>query len=327
MALTLTTSAEDLRRAAGLLRDGGLVAFGTETVYGLGADATNAGAVAAIFAAKQRPQFNPLICHYASADAAFTHSVPTAHARLLAERFWPGPLTLVLRRTSDCPVALLASAGRDTLAIRVPRGESALALLRLTGRPVAAPSANRSGRISPTTAAHVQEELGDQVDAVVDCGPCPVGVESTVVDLSGPDPILLRAGGVPLEDIEAVIGAVGRFRASEVNEALPSPGLLASHYAPGLAVRLDAEAVGGDEVLLAFGAAVPGTPLCMFQLSTQADPTEAASRLFEGLRWLDREGTRLGAARIAVMPIPPYELGLAINDRLSRAAAPRDLNR
>jgi L-threonylcarbamoyladenylate synthase len=315
-----------LERAAALLRAGELVAFGTETVYGLGADATNERAVAAVFAAKGRPRFNPLICHYPDAEAAFAHVAPTKLARALAAAFWPGPLTLVLPRRPDCPVALLAGAGLDTLAVRVPAHPVAAALLRRVGRPVAAPSANRSGAVSPTTAAHVLDGVGGRIAAVVESGACPVGVESTVLDLSGERPVLLRPGGVALEAIEALAGPVGRGATPGVTAAgengLRSPGMLASHYAPGLPVRLDARSVAADEALLAFGPALPGAGV-VWNLSETGDPTEAASRLFAGLRWLDAEGARRGLRGIAVMPVPEAGLGLAIRDRLERAAAPR----
>ncbi len=314
-----------IARAAGLLRDGALVAFGTETVYGLGADATDTRAVAAVFDAKGRPHFNPLICHYPDADAAFRHVEAPPLAQALAERFWPGPLTLVLPRRVTCPVALLAGAGLDTLAVRVPAGATALALLRQVGRPVAAPSANRSGQVSPTTADHVLAGLDGRIAAVLDSGPCAVGVESTVLDLAAGRPFLLRPGGVPLAAIEAVAGPVGRGitpLAAEAPRTLRSPGLLVSHYAPRLPVRLGATAADAQEALLAFGPAPQGAA-CVFQLSEAGDVIEAASRLFAGLRWLDEEGTRRGLAGIAAMPVPLDGLGLAINDRLERAAAPR----
>jgi L-threonylcarbamoyladenylate synthase len=314
-----------IARAAAILLAGGLVAFGTETVYGLGADATNARAVAAIFEAKGRPHFNPLICHYVDAAGAFGHVVPDPRAEALARAFWPGPLSLVLPRRPDCPVALLAGAGLDTLAVRVPATATALALIGAVGRPVAAPSANRSGQVSPTTAAHVLDGLAGRIDAVIDSGPCPIGLESTVLDLSRPRPFLLRPGGATVEAIEAVIGPVARGIPLAVAEAaggLRSPGLMVSHYAPVLPVRLEATAVACDEALLAFGSALPGAGAC-FDLSSAGDLAEAASRLFEGLRALDRQGQAGGLRGIAVMPVPERGLGLAINDRLRRAAAPR----
>lgn len=325
MTEVLIADDDGVGRAAALLRAGALVAFGTETVYGLGADATNAQAVAEIFAAKGRPHFNPLICHYPDAGAAFRHVAANAFAERLAASFWPGPLTLVLPRHADCPVALLAGAGLDTLAVRVPATPTALALLRAVARPVAAPSANRSGQVSPTTARHVLAGLAGRIAAVLDSGPCPVGVESTVLDLSGSQPFLLRPGGVTVEAIEALIGPVGRGIPHAVAEAartLRSPGLMLSHYAPALPVRLHATSVAGDEALLAFGPALPGAGVT-FDLSPGRDLAQAASRLFEGLRWLDAEGARLHLRRIAVMPVPEAGLGLAINDRLQRAAAPR----
>ncbi|WP_270936668.1 L-threonylcarbamoyladenylate synthase [Falsiroseomonas oryzae] len=317
----------DVAEAAALLRAGELVAFPTETVYGLGADARNGRAVAAVFAAKGRPEFNPLICHVATAEAAFEEVVADARARELAARFWPGPLTLVLPRRLDCRVDLLAGAGLDTLAVRVPAHPLALELLRRVDRPVAGPSANRSGSVSPTTAAHVLEGLSGRIAAVLDGGPCAVGVESTVLDLSSPrGAVLLRPGGVPAEAIEAAIGKVGRrvpASAAEATRTLRSPGMLLSHYAPALPVRLDAVDVAGEEALLAFGPApLPGAG-ALWNLSPAGDLAEAAARLFAGLRWLDAEGRRLGLARIAAMPVPAAGLGVAINDRLTRAAAPR----
>jgi L-threonylcarbamoyladenylate synthase len=325
MTEVLADTPDGIARAAALLRGGALVAFGTETVYGLGADATDATAVAAIFTAKGRPYFNPLICHYASAEAAFADVEAPDVARRLAARFWPGPLTLVLRRRAGCPVALLAGAGLDTLAVRVPAHPTALALLRAVGRPVAAPSANRSGQVSPTTATHVLDGLAGRIAAVLDSGPCAVGVESSVLDLSGGAPVLLRPGGVTREAIAAEIGPVrsGLTPAmAEATRTLRSPGLLVSHYAPVLPVRLNAEAVGADEALLAYGPPPAGAGT-VYQLSAGRDLAEAAARLFDGLRALDAAGPRLGLARIAVMPVPAEGLGLAINDRLQRAAAPR----
>ena len=261
MTETLAADLAGIARATALLRAGALVAFGTETVYGLGADATNPRAVAEIFAAKGRPHFNPLICHYPDADAAFAQVQANAMAQRLAAVLWPGPLTLVLPRRADCPVALLAGAGLETLAVRVPAHETALALLRATGRPVAAPSANRSGQISPTTARHVLDGLAGRIAAVLDSGQCRVGVESTVLDLTMEQPFLLRPGGVTIEAIEALVGTVGRGIPHAVPHAartLRSPGLMVSHYAPDAPVRLNADAVHGDEALLAFGPMLPG---------------------------------------------------------------------
>jgi L-threonylcarbamoyladenylate synthase len=281
--------------------------------------------VAAIFAAKARPSFNPLLSHYPDAESAFSHVAASQLAWRLSEVFWPGPLTLVLPRGKNCPVALLASAGLDTLAVRVPAHSMALALLRAAGVPLAAPSANRSGRVSPTTVEHVLAELGGRIDAVLDSGPSPVGIESTVLDLTGEPPALPRPGGVTKEEIEDVIGPVaegiGPDRLGGAS-GLRSPGLLASHYAPGLPVRLDAVAVGADEGLLAFGHPLAGARIS-YNLSATSDVAEAAARLFAGLRWLDAEGTRIGLQGIAAMPVPETGLGRAIIDRLRRAGAPR----
>ncbi len=314
MTRLLAADASGIAEAAALLRRGELVAFGTETVYGLGADATDAHAVARLFEAKGRPRFNPLICHFPTAEAAWEHVEPSPLARTLAARFWPGPLTLVLRRRPDSPVALLAAAGLATLAVRVPAHETALALLREAGRPIAAPSANRSGRVSPTTAAHVLDGLGGRIAAVLDSGPSAVGVESTVLDATGDRPVLLRPGGVPREAIEAIASPVARPKPGAVN----APGMLASHYAPTMPVRLEATTVAADEALLAFGPPLAGAG-AVFQLSAARDLRESAARLFAGLRALDASGLRA----IAAMPIPDTGLGAAINDRLRRAAAER----
>ncbi len=325
MTEVFAADAAGIARAASLLRDGALVAFGTETVYGLGADATNARAVAAVFDAKGRPHFNPLICHYPDAEAAFAQVEASDLARRLAARFWPGPLTMVLPRRVTCPVALLAGAGLDTLAVRVPAHPVATALLRAAQVPIAAPSANRSGEVSPTTAAHVMSGLGGRIAAVLDTGPCPVGVESTVLDLTGARPFLLRPGGATAEAIAAVVGPLRRGvtpAAAEASRTFRSPGMLVSHYAPALPVRLEATDVAADEALLAFGPPPAGAGL-VYQLSASADLAEAAARLFEGLRALDAEGGRRGCSRIAAMPVPDHGLGAAINDRLQRAAAPR----
>lgn len=308
-----------IARAAALLRAGALVAFGTETVYGLGARAADGEAVARIYEVKGRPSFNPLICHYSSAEAAFRDVLPDAAARALAARFWPGPLTLVLPRREGCAVSLLTGAGLSTLGVRVPAAPAAHALLDSVGEAVAAPSANRSGAVSPTRAEHVLAELGGRIAAILDSGPCAVGLESTVLDLAGP-PTLLRHGGVTREAIEAVIGPIAE--ATTPAAAPRSPGQLASHYAPALPVRLAAASVRADEALLAFGTPLAGAG-AVFQLSERRDLVEAAARLFEGLRSLDAEGGARGLTGIAAMPIPAAGLGAAINDRLARAAAPR----
>lgn len=311
-------TAQSIAEAARLLRDGKLVAFPTETVYGLGGDATNERAVAAIFEAKGRPQFNPLISHVLGAEEAKHFVRWNDTADRLAARFWPGPLTLVLPRREGSPISLLATAGLDTVAIRAPSHPIAQALIRAAGRPIAAPSANRSGAISPTRAEHVAESLGDRVPLILDGGPCLVGVESTVLDLTGPVPTLLRPGGATREAIEAAIGAVAASDALPAgSSAHKSPGQLESHYAPARPVRLNAIGVGADEGLLAFGANVPPGAMLTCNLSPSGDLGEAAANLFAMMRALDRPGI----GRIAVMPIPETGLGLAINDRLRRAAA------
>lgn len=299
--------------AGALIREGRLVAFPTETVYGLGADATNDRAVAAIFAAKGRPQFNPLIVHFAVSAEVERHALMTEAGRRLAQAFWPGGLTLVLRRRDDTAISLLASAGLDTIAVRVPAHDIAHRLLAAAGRPVAAPSANLSGSVSATTAAHVLGSFGAEVALVVDGGPCPIGIESSVVDVSGEVPLLLRPGAVTSEALEAVVGrlAVPGHQAGP----LRSPGLLERHYAPSRPPRLDARTAQEGEILLGFG---PEAPADAANLSRSGDLAEAAANLFAMLRALDRPEF----GRIAVMNIPETGLGRAINDRLRRAAAP-----
>ena len=319
----LAPDAPGIAAAASLIRAGHLVAFGTETVYGLGALATREDAVAAVFRAKGRPASNPLICHVGDAAAAFAIAVETADASRLAAWFWPGPLTLVLRRRAASAVVASASAGGSTVAVRVPGNAAARALLDAVAAPVVAPSANRSGRISPTDAADVIVELGDRIAAVLDTGRCHVGLESTVVDCSvdGQAPTLLRPG---LLSARAIAEALGRDLApAGPAGALRSPGLLASHYAPDRPVRLDATAAAADEALLAFGPDVPRGAAVTVNLSASGDLVEAAHRLFASLRALDREAGRLGLARIAVSPIPGGGPGDAIRDRLRRAAWPR----
>ena len=316
--MRLGPDAVGIAQAADLLREGQLVAFPTETVYGLGADATDEAAVAAIYVAKNRPRFNPLIAHYASTVAAFDDVMPTRHAEPLADAFWPGPLTLVLPRRQHCVVARLAGVGLDTQAVRVPAHLVAQRLLTVVGRPVVAPSANLSGRVSPTTAQHVLEGLDGRIAAVMDGGASAVGLESTVIDLSGDRPILLRAGGITLEELRNVVPDV--IASGAQDPAAPrSPGQLLSHYAPSLPVRLNAAEVGENEGLLAFGRPLPGAK-ALFNLSDAGDLTEAAARLFAGLRWLDAQASASGLEAIAAMPVPQIGLGVAINDRLSRAA-------
>lgn len=312
MTRIVEASSPGIDEAAGLLLTGGLVAFPTETVYGLGADATDDRAVARIFAAKGRPSFNPLICHLPSFEAAAKHVVLHDMAFVLAKRFLPGALTLVLMRRPDCRVSLLASAGLPSLAIRIPAHPIAQRLLERVGRPVAAPSANRSGGITSTSAQHVATSLGDGPDLILDGGPCQIGLESTVLDLSGDHPVLLRPGGVTQEDIEAVTGPV-RLAASD-DAAPKSPGQLSSHYAPSLPVLLNQPRSPAGGVHLGFGD-IDGD----LNLSPTGDLVEAAANLFAMMHQLDRGDVRV----MTIAPIPDTGLGRAINDRLHRAAAPR----
>jgi L-threonylcarbamoyladenylate synthase len=316
-ANTVPASSENISRAAVLLRTGGLIAFPTETVYGLGGDATDGRAVARIFAAKGRPRFNPLIVHVPSLAEAEAIGEFDARARAAARQFWPGPLTLVLRRQAASRVALLACAGLDTVAIRAPAHPVAQELMRQAGRPLAVPSANRSGHVSPTLAAHVAAELGNRVGLILDGGACSVGLESTVLDLSGGAPTLLRPGGVTLETLSALLGDIAL--AGGDPSAPRAPGQLASHYAPTLPLRLGATTALPGEALLAFGREAPAGFAEMLNLSENEDLAEAAANLFALLRRLDRPQF----AGIAVMSIPERGLGRAINDRLRRAAAPR----
>jgi L-threonylcarbamoyladenylate synthase len=308
-----------------VLAAGGLVAFPTETVYGLGADATNAAAVAKLYAAKGRPAFNPLIAHVGDIAAGKALARFDAAAETLAAAFWPGPLTLVLPKSAGCPVAELATAGLDTIAVRVPAHPIARALIARLRRPVVAPSANRSGHVSPTTADHVMADLTERIDLVLDGGPAPVGVESTILACLDGGVTLLRPGGLPRQTIERLLGrpvSEAPVTAGTDEEALLAPGMLASHYAPRATLRLDAHEVRPGEALLAFGPHVPpgaAQAARMLNLSAHGDLVEAAANLFSHLRALDRAGART----IAVMPIPHEGLGEAINDRLARAAAPR----
>ncbi len=318
-----TANAETIAQAAAILRAGGLVAFPTETVYGLGADALSEAAVAAIFKAKGRPAYNPLICHVPDIRSAEELGLFDDRARQVAEAFWPGALTLVVKRNPRSSAAEAVSAGLDTIAIRMPDHELALNLLRETGRPLAAPSANTSGAVSPTTAAHVQRSLGEAVDMILDGGPCRVGVESTVLALTSATPLLLRPGGVTLGSLEASIGPVALHTGESVTkpqeQGLMSPGLLDSHYAPQLPVRLNAGTVGPGEAALAFGTATPDNAGIVLNLSAAGDLDEAAANLFRFLHELDNDQH----TGIAVVPIPERGIGRAINDRLRRAAAPR----
>lgn len=303
-----------IRRAAQALARGDIVAFPTETVYGLGANALDARAVAKVFAAKERPRFNPLIVHVPNLAEAEEYALINDLARRLADAFWPGPLTLVFKRRSTCGIADLASAGLDTIALRAPAHPVAQALIAKAALPIAAPSANRSGRISPTMAAHVEAELGDRPAMILDGGPCPLGIESTVVSVVGGEPALLRPGALPRAAIERALGAP--LVAAKAAERGASPGQLASHYAPHTALRLDATTVRPGESLLAFGGEAPAGARVTLNLSPSGNLEEAAAKLFAALRELDRTG----ASAIAVMPIPLTGLGEAINDRLRRAA-------
>jgi L-threonylcarbamoyladenylate synthase len=305
-----------IEAAARCLAAGGLVAFPTETVYGLGADAGNGEAIARLYAAKGRPSFNPLIAHVADIAAAKRLAHFDAAAEKLATAFWPGPLTLVLPKRNDGGVADLALAGLDSVAVRVPAHPIARALLAAFKSPVVAPSANRSGHVSPTSAAHVLADLRGRIDMVIDAGPCAVGVESTIVGLLG-EPTLLRPGGLPREQIEAVLGAPLAL-APAIDDAPLAPGMLSSHYAPKARLRLDADGARDGEALLAFGPAP--TAGITLNLSPRGDLIEAAANLFSHLRALDASGAR----GIAVMKVPHEGLGEAINDRLTRAAAPKN---
>jgi L-threonylcarbamoyladenylate synthase len=310
--------------AARCLQNGGLVAFPTETVYGLGADASNAAAIARLYEAKGRPAFNPLIVHLSDLEAAQRIAVFHAQAILLAQAFWPGPLTLVLPKAPDCAVAELATAGLDTIAVRVPAHPIARQILRGFGGPVVAPSANLSGHVSPTTAAHVRSDLAGRIDLIIDGGAVEVGVESSIVGCFD-IPMLLRPGGVPRGEIERVLGRTLAQPPDEPdgNSDQPlAPGMLASHYAPRTKLRLNAGRLEAGEALLAFGShAIPGIEAAdVLNLSARGDLNEAAANLFGYLRTLDAKGARA----IAVMPVPHHGLGEAINDRLRRAAMGRE---
>ncbi len=316
----LEADTEAIAAAAACLARGGLVAFPTETVYGLGADATNGEAVARLYAAKGRPSFNPLIVHVPDRADAERLAVFDEAAGRLANAFWPGPLTLVLPKRSPSPISELATAGLDTFALRVPAHPVARDLLRAAGKPIVAPSANRSGHVSPTTAAHVLADLRGRVDLIVDGGPTTVGLESAIVACHDGRPRLLRPGAVAREAIERLLGLPLADGVSDKGADAPlAPGMLASHYAPRTPMRLEAEDVRAGEALLAFGEPLPrGARQArkVLNLSDKRDLVEAAANLFAHLRALDQTG----AEAIAVMPVPRAGLGEAINDRLQRAA-------
>jgi L-threonylcarbamoyladenylate synthase len=311
--------ADSVAAAAAVLRAGGLVAMPTETVYGLAADATSDRAIAALYAAKGRPAFNPLIAHFADVARASSEGEFDDFAQRLAAAFWPGPLTIVAPATKSCRVSLLARAGLDTLGLRVPANRTAQALIAAAGVPLSAPSANRSGQVSPTTAAHVMSDLDGRIDWILDGGPTRLGVESTIVACLGGPPRLLRPGALAQERIEAALGVALLGPAADSDAPL-APGLLASHYAPRAQLRLEAHAVNEGEAALDFAGALAdsGAP-ARLDLSLRGDLDEAAANLFAFLRALDDSG----AVRIAVAAIPERGLGVAINDRLRRAAAPR----
>jgi L-threonylcarbamoyladenylate synthase len=325
-----------VKDARSVLAAGGLVAFPTETVYGLGADATNDKAVARLYAVKERPSINPLIAHVADLAAAEKLAAFNDAALRLAKAFWPGPLTLVLPKAAGCPVGLLATAGLDTIAVRVPGHPVAHQILAAFGRPVVAPSANRSGEVSTTTAPHVLHDLRDRIELLINDGPAPLGIESTIIACID-KPTLLRPGAIDRAAIEKVLGAPldasghhghahrghGKSHPSSHQPAPVAPGMLASHYAPRTPLRLDAANVSPDEALLAFGSTAPvgaADAVATLNLSPRGDLVEAATRLFAHLRSLDTEG----ATAIAVAPIPAHGIGEAINDRLRHAAAPRE---
>ena len=311
-----TITEASLQEAARLIRAGELVAFPTETVYGLGADATNDHAVARIFEAKGRPQFNPLIVHVNDLKQAHLHATFNKQANQLAEKFWPGALTFVLPSRPGSSVSKLACAGLETVAVRAPMHPVARRLLELAKCPVAAPSANRSGHLSPTTARHVAEDLGADIALVLDGGPCLIGVESTIIDLSRTPPSLLRPGGIPSEDIAAELGEFDIGNAKSIR----APGMLTNHYAPVTPVRLNAQDCKDSEALLAFGPKPIPDARVSANLSPTGDLVEAASNLFAMLHMLDATG----CTAIVAMSVPEQGLGLAINDRLRRAAAGRE---
>ncbi|WP_411819669.1 L-threonylcarbamoyladenylate synthase [Hyphococcus formosus] len=321
MRVMISTRSKEFTAASDIILRGGLVALPTETVYGLAADATNDRAVARIFEAKGRPQFNPLIIHVASMDMVAQHAIISPLAQKLADAFWPGPLTMVLPRRAESPVSLLVSAGLDTIAVRMPKHELARDLIKKVGRPLAAPSANRSGSISPTTADHVKTSLGDKVDFILDGGPCSIGLESTIVLVAGKSVSLLRPGGI---DRTAIEKAIGKPLVAPQQADMPlAPGMLKSHYAPRVELRLNQSAPKEGEAFLGFGPTNANGPYAL-NLSESGDLNEAAANLFAYLRQLDALCAEHGLSAIAAAPIPVTGLGEAINDRLSRAAAPRE---
>ncbi len=324
--MSTVISDDMIQNAARLLREGALVALPTETVYGLAADAANDRAVAGIFEVKGRPQFNPLIVHGADRESLEEIVEFNPLAMRLAKAFWPGPLTLVLPRLDGAALSHLVSAGLDSAAVRVPAHSAARSVISALGRPIAAPSANRSGAVSPTTAAHVRESLGDAIDHILDGGPCNVGVESTIVKIIEDQAVLLRPGGLPREEIENAMGAP---LLSPASAAIEAPGMMKSHYAPSVTVRLNAEQSAPNEAYLGFGLVSPADfsndmAAPFLNLSPSGDLREAAANLFSHLRRLDALCRAQGLSAIAVAPVPHHGLGEAINDRLARAASPKD---
>ncbi len=311
-AETVTPTSANLARAATILEAGGLVAVPTETVYGLAADATNGRAVAGIYAAKGRPSFNPLICHVSDLEMAESIAVFTPLARRLADAFWPGPLTLVLPKSATCPVSELATAGLSTIAVRMPKHPATTEIIARLRRPIAAPSANPSEQLSPTSAAHVAAALGLRIDLIVDGGVCPAGIESSIVAVMEDGCTLLRPGALARADIEAITGPL---KAPDPESGVVAPGMMRRHYAPSARLRTNATSVGSGEAFLGFGAPPAGVEAAM-NLSARGDLAEAAANLFSMLRLLDET---VGA--IAVAPIPETGLGEGINDRLARASA------
>lgn len=315
MAKIVSAGLLGFSEATAHIHSGKLVAFGTETVYGLGGNAVDGEAVARIFRAKGRPSFNPLISHVPQADIAFGLGKPTPLAQMLAAAFWPGPMTLVLEQRENCPISSLATSGLDSIALRVPGSELARAFLQEVSLPVAAPSANRSGRISPTRADHVQDELGAEADIamILDMGPCVEGLESTVIDARGQKPVILRPGSVTAEMIRDLTGV----QLEKAGHDIVSPGQLASHYAPRTPVALNQSTPKENDAWIGFGDAPQGKAHAVFSFSEKGDLIEAAASLYDTLRQADAAG----AKRIAIAPIPAEGIGTAINDRLSRAAA------
>lgn len=324
MTECLLISDTSIARAVDILRDKRLVAFPTETVYGLGGDACDDHAVASIFATKGRPSFNPLISHVATIEAAFILGRKTACAEILASAFWPGAMTLILDRSADCNVSLLTTAGLTKIAVRVPSHPAAHHLLTAFGGPLAAPSANPSGRISPSMAGHVLDGLGGHIDMILDGGACQSGLESTIIDCSSDIPVILRPGGITRNAIDKALEKAGHRllgRKTTIDDGKPiSPGQLASHYAPQLDVRMNATTINHNEIAIGFGTQIAEAPL---NLSLSENVTEAAANLFALLHKADKLGTKQNAVGIAIAAIPDDGLGEAINDRLRRAAAPR----